>query len=80
MSEQSSRPAHRPTVPSVEFVRAKMFDLIDQLKQAGSLPWNERNTAINEIIFPQMTNWLPDEEAAQFRLQFDEEWRRLMAA
>ena len=31
-------------------------------------------------IFPQMTNWLPDEEGAQLRFQFEAEIRRLEAA
>jgi hypothetical protein len=77
MFEQSSRPVHRPTVPSVEFVRAKMLDLIDQLKQAVTLPWNERNTTINEIIFPQMSKWLPEDEAAQLVAEFSRELARL---
>jgi hypothetical protein len=29
---------------------------------------------------PQMTNWLPDEEAAQLRFAFETEIRRLEAA
>jgi hypothetical protein len=28
-------------------------------------------------IFPQMTNWLPDEEAAQLRFEFETELARL---
>jgi hypothetical protein len=31
-------------------------------------------------IFPQMTNWLPDEEGAQLRCEFETEIRRLEAA
>jgi hypothetical protein len=31
-------------------------------------------------VFPQMTNWLPDAEAAQLRLEFETEIRRLEAA
>jgi hypothetical protein len=80
MFEHSTRPSHRPTVPSAEFVRAKMLDLIDQLKQAESLPWNERNTTINEIIFPQMSKWLPEDEAAEFVGQFSRELARLRAS
>jgi hypothetical protein len=79
MFEQSSRPAHRPTVPSAEFVRAKMLDLIDQLKQAETLPWNERNTTINEIIFPQMSKWLPQDEAADLVAEFSWQLARLKA-
>jgi hypothetical protein len=80
MFEQPSRTAHRPTVPSVELVRAKMIDLIDQLKQADSLPWNERNATINEIIFPQMSKWLPEDEAADLVTEFSKELARLKAS
>jgi hypothetical protein len=31
-------------------------------------------------IFPQMTNWLPEDEGAQLRFQFEEELGRLEAA
>ena len=31
-------------------------------------------------IFPQMTNWLPDEEGARLRFEFETEIRRLEAA
>jgi hypothetical protein len=31
-------------------------------------------------VFPQMTNWLPDEEGALLRFQFEAEIRRLEAA
>ena len=31
-------------------------------------------------IFPQMTNWLPEEEGAQLRFEFEAELARLEAA
>jgi hypothetical protein len=31
-------------------------------------------------IFPQMTNWLPAEEGARLRFEFEEEIKRLEAA
>jgi hypothetical protein len=31
-------------------------------------------------IFPQLTNWLPDDEGAQLRFEFEAEIRRLEAA
>jgi hypothetical protein len=32
------------------------------------------------LLFPQMTDWLPDEEGAQLRFEFETEIRRLEAA
>ena len=36
--------------------------------------------SLYRTIFPQMTNWLPDDEGAQLRFQFEEELARLEAA
>ena len=36
--------------------------------------------SLYRTIFPQMTNWLPEEEAAQLRFAFDTEMARLEAA
>jgi len=45
----------------------------------GGSPWNERTTRLYQIIFPQMANWLPAEEAAQLRFDFAQEMSRLKA-
>jgi hypothetical protein len=34
----------------------------------------------HRTIFSQMTNWLPDEEGARLRFEFETEIRRLQAA
>jgi hypothetical protein len=36
--------------------------------------------SLYRTIFPQMTNWLPEDEGAQLRFQFEEELGRLEAA
>ena len=36
--------------------------------------------ALWRIVFPQMANWLPDEEAARLRQEFATELTRLEAA
>lgn len=47
---------------------------------AQRLPWEPRTVLLYRTIFPQMTNWLPDEEGAQLRFEFETEIRRLEAA
>ena len=47
---------------------------------ATAPPWNERTTRVYQIVFPQMTNWLPEAEAEQLRLEFETEIRRLTLA
>jgi hypothetical protein len=42
--------------------------------------WDSARVRLYSTIFPQMTNWLPEEEAAQLRLDFEAELARLEAA
>ena len=44
------------------------------------MPWPEREARMWQIAFPQMANWLPDDEAAQLRLEFTQEMERLKQA
>jgi hypothetical protein len=44
------------------------------------MPWEPSKLSLYRTIFPQMTNWLPEDESAQLRFQFEEELARLEAA
>ncbi len=44
------------------------------------MPWDWSEQSLYKTIFPQMAGLLPDEEAAQYRFQFEQEWERLKAA
>ncbi len=61
-------------------VRAKLHKLLAEVRAAQSMPWNARTLRLHQTVFPQMTNWLPEEEAAQLRFQFEAELERLKAA
>jgi hypothetical protein len=61
-------------------VRAELLRVLAQARAAKSFPWDSRRTLYWRTVFPQMTNWLPDEEAAQLRFAFEAEIRRLEAA
>jgi hypothetical protein len=61
-------------------VRAELLSVLAKVRAAQSFPWDARRTLYWRTVFPQMTNWLPDEEAAQLRLAFETEIRRLEAA
>jgi len=41
------------------------------------MPWPDRDARMWQIVFPQMTNWLPPDEAAQLRFAFAQEMQRL---
>jgi hypothetical protein len=61
-------------------VRAELLRVLAQARAAQSFPWDARRTLYWRTVFPQMTNWLPDEEGAQLRFEFETEIRRLEAA
>lgn len=61
-------------------IRAKLLKLLAELRAAESMPWDERALRLNRTVFPQMTNWLPEEEAAQLRFEFAAELERLRTA
>ncbi len=61
-------------------VRADLHRILAEARAAQSMPWDARRTALYRTIFPQMTNWLPEEEGAQLQFQFEEELARLEAA
>jgi hypothetical protein len=43
-------------------------------------PWEPKSVLLYRTIFPQITSWLPDEEGAQLRFEFETEIKRLEAA
>ena len=61
-------------------VRAELLRVLAKVRAAQSFPWDARRTLYWRTVFPQMTNWLPEDEAAQLRFEFETEIRRLEAA
>ncbi len=66
--------------PKPEKVRQMMLAMLAEIKGAEECPWNEYKLGLNKVIFPQMANWLPEEEAAVLRREFAAEVARLEAA
>lgn len=61
-------------------VRSELLRVLAEAREAQAFPWDARRTLYWRTVFPQMANWLPDEEAAQLRFEFETEIRRLDAA
>ncbi len=61
-------------------VRAELHKILAEARAATTMPWDARRAALYRTIFPQMTNWLPEEEGAQLRFEFEAEIERLKAA
>lgn len=70
-------PAYRP---DPEKVRSRLHKILAEARAAKKLPWEPTTVSLYRTIFPQMTNWLPEDEGAQLRFQFEEELARLEAA
>jgi hypothetical protein len=70
-------PAYRP---DPEKVRARLHKILAEARAARTFPWEPTRVSLYRTIFPQMTNWLPDDEAAQLRVDFESEMARLNAS
>jgi hypothetical protein len=58
-------------------VRAKLLAVLAELKAAETMPWDARRALYWRTVFPQMTNWLPPDEAARMRDEFAAELARV---
>lgn len=70
-------PAYRP---DPDQVRARLLKILAEARGAEKLPWDQDKLLVYRTIFPQMAGWLPEEEAAQLKFEFDTEMARLKAA
>ena len=75
--EDTPTPEYRADPDSV---RAELHKILAEARAAQKLPWEPKKVLLYRTIFPQMTNWLPDEEGAQLRFEFETEIKRLEAA
>ena len=73
-------PPKQSYAPSLATVRAEVNKVLEKARIAKEMPWTAKEVAFWKTVFPQMTNWLPEEEAAQLRSAFMEEICRLEAA
>jgi hypothetical protein len=61
-------------------VREDLYKILAKARAAKKMPWDSRQVSLYRTIFPQMTNWLPEDEGAQLRFDFETELARLEAA
>jgi hypothetical protein len=72
--EAPAKPAYRP---KLDKVRARLEKLLAEARAAQTMPWEPSQLSLYRLIFPQMTLWLPEDEARQYRLAFEAEIERL---
>ena len=73
-------PAQQSHLPDPENVRRRLNALLAKAREAKVMPWDERKARMWQIVFPQMANWLPDDERDQIRFEFAQEIERLKRA
>jgi len=61
-------------------VRQELHQILAEARAAQTMPWDAKHVLLYRTIFPQMTNWLPEEEGIQLRFDFEAELARLAAA
>jgi len=66
--------------PDPARIRLQLVALLEKARQATTMPWPERDARMWHIAFPQLTNWLPPEEADQLRFELAHEMQRLSRA
>lgn len=79
-SDAASVAPGRPKVDP-EMIRRRLLSMLSDVRatQDGS-PWSHETTRLNQLLFPQMSNWLPQEERDQLRFEFEAELKRLNLA
>jgi len=70
-------PAYRP---DLDKVRSRLHKILAEARAAQKMPWERTTVSLYQTIFPQMSRWLPEEEAAQLCFAFEAELKRLKAA
>lgn len=58
-------------------VRVKLRRVIELARSSSAMPWDARRLRYWRTVVPQMSLWLPEDEAAQMRLAFQVEVERL---
>ncbi len=61
-------------------VRAELHKILAEARAAERMPWEPTKVSLYRTLFPPVTNWFPEEEAAQLRFAFAAELERLAAA
>ena len=61
-------------------MREILHSLLAEARAADTMPWPPVTTRRYRRLFPQLSFWLPEEESAQLRFEFEAELARLEAA
>jgi hypothetical protein len=57
-------------MPTADTVRPKLEAVLRQLRDGGASEWSEAEQRRWQVIFPQMCDWLPEDEREIKRAEF----------
>lgn len=64
--------------PDCDEVRRELQEVLAEARSAkDQCPWDERTLKYHKVVFPQMANWLPEDERDQLRFEFAQEVERI---
>lgn len=64
--------------PDRDEIRRELQDVLAEARGAQEeCPWDERTFKYHKVVFPQMANWLPEDERDQLRFAFAQEVKRI---
>jgi hypothetical protein len=67
----------RSYAPDLQQVREELQALLQEAQAAKhECPWDEGTFKLHKVVFPQMANWLPEDERDQLRFAFAQEVER----
>ncbi len=67
-----------PYEPDRDEIRRELIEVLAEARNAcDECPWDERTLKYHKVVFPQMANWLPEEERDQLRFAFAREVERI---
>ncbi len=75
---EAKPPAYRP---DLERVRRRIDSILTELRGEESVrDWPYGQASFFRMVMPNLTRWLPEDEAGQFTSEFEAEMARLEAA
>jgi hypothetical protein len=64
--------------PNLDEIREDLRAILEAARRVTVQdPWDERTFRYNRVVFPQMSRWLPKEEAEQLCFEFAIELQRI---
>ena len=74
-----SNEVRAPSGPNPEEIRLRLMAVLEELRRANAMPWSPGELRDWRCFVPQMTNWLPADEAESVRQEFSAHLERLDA-